>query len=115
MTDLTKILKVGDKLWDSRYGEVEVFLVNDTPYPITVSSKAGILSYTKDGRSTSLCEITLYPLDQKPAPPSWPDSPQTFEWEGEVYEKGEWVAVDYWNGFFFVRKLDFSHQLKRLF
>jgi hypothetical protein len=28
MTDLTKILKVGDRLWDSRYGEVVVTEIN---------------------------------------------------------------------------------------
>jgi hypothetical protein len=95
MTDLTKILKVGDCLWDSRYGEVVVLALKDNHYPIIATSLNGIsgLSYTKEGRPMDLCEITLYPLDQKPAPPQWPEVPKTFEWEGKVYTEGEWVAV----------------------
>jgi hypothetical protein len=105
MTDLTKILKKGDRLWDSRYGEVEVLALNHRPYPVTVASEAGILSYTKEGRPTALCEITLYPLDQKPAPPQWTEVPKTFEWEGEIYTEGEWVAVRVGDGEFNIRQL----------
>jgi len=95
MTDLTKILKVGDRLWDSRYGEVKILALNDSPYPITATSLNRIsgFSYTKEGRRTPSCEITLYPLDQKPAPPQWPEVPKTFEWKGKIYTEGEWVAV----------------------
>ena len=99
MTDLTKILKVGDRLWDSRYGEVVVTDVihSSQSYPILASALSRLnpfcLAFTKEGRLAENTEITLYPLDQKPAPPQWPEVPETFKWEGEIYTKGEWVAV----------------------
>lgn len=103
LPDLTKILKVGDKVWDVSYGEVEVSSLANLPQrPILVKSIGGVpIAYTKDGRTSENFPIRLYPIDQKPEPPNWPDAPKTFEWEGEVYEAGEWVAVrdrdtDHW-------------------
>ena len=96
MTDLTKILKAGDRLWDARFGEIVVTEINHNSFYSIMGKTCAtgyILSFTKEGRPTENTEITLYPLDQKPAPPQWPEVPKTFEWEGEIYTEGEWVAV----------------------
>jgi hypothetical protein len=98
MTDLTKILKAGDKVWYSGYGEKEVAWIGDpkcNDYPIGVRLRENDVDYLLlDGRISMLHDHPIiYPLDQKPAPPQWPEVPKTFEWEGEIYTEGEWVAV----------------------
>lgn len=95
MEDLTKILKVRDKVWDIRYGEVEVINIIDDIHPIRVSCQGGTLTYTLDGRSEKGSRVLLYPIAQGETipDPNWPGPPKTFQWNGETYTEGEWVAV----------------------
>jgi hypothetical protein len=95
MEDLTEILKVGDKVWDIRYGKVEVISIIDDVYPIRARYEEGTLTYTRDGRSGKDSKVLLYPIEQGETipEPSWPGPPKTFQWNGETYTEGEWVAV----------------------
>jgi hypothetical protein len=100
MKDLTKILKRGDKVQSYRYGEGEVSEIK-TPsdkahYCIQVILPNGVNAqwYLSDGRLTQKSlRPDLLPLGMEIPPPQWPEVPKTFEWEGEIYMKGEWVAV----------------------
>lgn len=106
LPDLTKILRVGDKVFDVRRGEMTVSSLNDgSVFPIICSP--GYFSYTIDGRGAITDKLpALYPIDQAPPPPGWPTQPKTFEWEGEVYKAGEWVAVMLTNGPFVIHQLE---------
>ena len=100
MADLTKILKVGDKVESYRYGEGEVSEIK-TPscnahYCIQVILPNGVNTqwYLSDGRlSQKSLRPDLLPLGMEIPPPQWPEVPKLFEWEGEIYTEGEWVAV----------------------
>jgi len=100
MTDLTKILKVGDKVESYRYGEGEVSKIktpsNKAHYCIQVILPNGVNAqwYLLDGRLTrKSLRPDLLPLGMEIPPPQWPELPKTFEWGGEIYTEGEWVAV----------------------
>ena len=100
MTDLTKILKTGDKIQSYRYGEGKVSEIktpsNKWVYCIKVILPNGVNSqwYLSDGRlSQKSLRPDLLPLGMEIPPPQWPETPKTFEWEGKVYTEGEWVAV----------------------
>lgn len=97
MQDLTKILKVGDPVWSLLYGEGVVSIVEaGVNLPFAIEFKADDAPFgrwfDKCGRGTVGGLPQLYPLDQRPEIPA-PQWPEVFEIQGEVYKKGEWVAV----------------------
>lgn len=100
MKDLTKILKEGDEVFCRLMGRGAITSVSGGKssfadiLPIEVEFEAGKHYYTKEGRLTTMARLpSLYPIDQAIPAPQWPDAPQTFTWEGEEYEAGEWVAA----------------------
>lgn len=94
MQDLTKILKVGDRVWSILFGEGCVTALDDDALPICVQPKASddIFYFDKSGRFDGYGLPQLYPIDQRPEIPA-PQWPEVFEIQGEVYKEGEWVAV----------------------
>lgn len=92
MQDLTKILKVGDRVWSIAFGEGVFKMLNDSKEPICVVFKSCARWFDKYGRYHDRGLPELYPIDQRPEIPA-PQWPEVFEIQGEVYKKGEWVAV----------------------
>ena len=91
MIDLTKILKVGDEVFCAYRGAGEVvYISEEETYPLQIRFDAGLKFYTAQGRNEHGQHPTLYPSHQAVPVPEWPE---VIEWNGEVYQKGEWVAV----------------------
>lgn len=95
MQDLTKILKVGDRVWSIIHDrEGFVHELDTSSEPIGIRFEGEDVTYWHDQYgSYDSCGIpTIYPVDQRPEIPA-PVWPEVFEIQGEVYKKGEWVAV----------------------
>jgi hypothetical protein len=95
MQDLTKVLKVGDRVW-SIIHEREGFVheLDTLSEPIGIRFEGDDVTYWHDqyGSYDSCGIATIYPLNQKPEIPA-PQWPEVFEIQGDVYKEGEWVAV----------------------
>ena len=58
--DLTKVLKVGDKAWDMRFGWIDVANINfSTEFPIRCGTKGNSYYYTHDGK---YLKDSIYPI-----------------------------------------------------
>lgn len=109
MQDLTKILKVGDRVWSLLYGEGVVRAIKaGVNFPFSIDFKGDDAAFgrwfDKYGRGTAGGLLQLYPVDQRPEIPS-PVWPEVFEIDGVAYKKGEWVAVSDDEEFWCIEKL----------